>query len=105
MNIKLFFINIFIFFFAYASVAAPAISPNSGAIQGRILKPDSTPVDSASVDFTLQVLSPNADACILYEETHNLDMSAGTGLFSLSLGGGTLGGSDPGIGYDQSFNR
>lgn len=64
-------------------------SPNSFSYQGRLFKANGvTPVDSATVTFTIQVRSPDG-ACLLFEETHFRDMSQSEGAFSLIIGEGT----------------
>ncbi len=60
---------------------------------GRILRPDDTPLNAASVDFTVQIIS-TTDGCVLYEENHNLDMSTSAGVFNLKVGSGARAGSD-----------
>ncbi len=60
---------------------------------GRILRPDDTPLNAASVDFTVQIIS-TTDGCVLYEETHNLDMSTSAGVFNLKVGSGARAGTD-----------
>ena len=60
--------------------------PQSLTLQGRLLDPSDSPVESASVDFYVRIFSPSL--CLLYEETHNLNMSNSDGVFSLGLGAG-----------------
>lgn len=54
--------------------------------QGRILKPDGSPLDSSAVQFTLQVRSPGSESCLLYQESQTINMSDSGGAFSLELG-------------------
>lgn len=62
------------------------------AIEGRLT--DSTgliPVTSTSVSFDLEVLSPGAEQCVLYRETHGpINMSSSNGYFNLRLGKGSI---------------
>jgi trimeric autotransporter adhesin len=71
-------------FFSVPSFGATGLS-----LQGRILKSNNTPVTSSSVQFRIQVRSPGAENCLLFEETQTLDMSNSQGMFSLTLGNGT----------------
>jgi trimeric autotransporter adhesin len=57
--------------------------------QGRIQKPDGTPMESSSVQFRVQVYSPGTEACILYDETQTHDLTGSGGLFSISLNDGS----------------
>ncbi|MES3037068.1 MAG: hypothetical protein V4736_04100, partial [Bdellovibrionota bacterium] len=36
---------------------------------GRILKPDGNPVVSPTVEFRVQIRSPGANACVMFEES------------------------------------
>ncbi|WP_413288350.1 tail fiber domain-containing protein [Bdellovibrio sp. HCB337] len=53
---------------------------------GRIMKPDGSALESASVQFTVQIRSPGNESCLLYQESQNIDMSGSAGVFSLELG-------------------
>ncbi|GIL17308.1 MAG: hypothetical protein BroJett040_10590 [Oligoflexia bacterium] len=53
---------------------------------GRILKPDSMPVDSASVSFTIQIYSPDPAKCLLWEEQQTINMSSSDGVFTIEIG-------------------
>ena len=75
------------------SVAAQA-TPLTFVYQGQIIKPDALALEAASVNFTIQVVSPGAEECILFEENHTLNMSGSNGLFSLKVGSGTRAGAD-----------
>lgn len=68
---------------------ANASSSGTYTIQGRILKPDSSPETDSSVQFDVQIRSPGAENCLLYEETQTLNMSSTSGLFSIVLNGGS----------------
>lgn len=75
--------------FATDAYAGPA----SFAYEGRLIDPSGNPVTAASVTFTVQIRSPNAADCNLYEETHTVNMSTSNGYFSLNIGAGTKSGS------------
>ncbi len=67
-------------------------SPQSLSLQGKILDVSNNPLEAASVLFTVQILSPGAEECILYQETHTISMTGSGGIFSLPLGtGGRVG--------------
>lgn len=80
-----------------------------GAItyQGRILDPSNNPVEAANVTFKIQIRSPGAQSCLLYEETRSLSMSNSAGMFAISIGdgNGTRTASDPGIPIDSVFSN
>lgn len=65
---------------AYGSEA-----PGSLVFQGRIFKPDNTPLEDSLVSFDVRILNPGG-SCLLYEETHNLNMTGSGGSFTLPLG-------------------
>jgi trimeric autotransporter adhesin len=64
---------------------------NSAGIsyQGRIFKPDGTPLEGSNVQFRMQIRSPGPENCLLYEEIQSQNMSTSSGLFSLTLNDGT----------------
>lgn len=66
-----------------------AVAATGLTYHGRILKPDSTPLTSNNVEFHVQIKSPGAEDCLLYDETHTLDLSTTNGLFVLKIGTGT----------------
>jgi hypothetical protein len=57
--------------------------------QGRILKPDGSPLEGSSVQFRLQVRSPGSENCLLYDEMKVIDMAGSAGSFALTLNDGT----------------
>jgi hypothetical protein len=56
---------------------------------GKLTKLDGTPVQDASVVFQVQILSPGAGACILFQENHTLNMTASSGNFTIQIGDGS----------------
>ena len=56
---------------------------------GRILKPDGNPLESATVQFRLQVRSPGTENCLLYEERQTKNLNGSGGVFSITLNDGT----------------
>ena len=71
--------------------AFPALAVNSGVTyQGRILKPDGTPLSGQFVQFKLQIRTPDGNDCLLYEETKpTIDMRQTSGAFSVTMNDGT----------------
>ena len=73
--------------FAFGALASAA---NSGiTYQGRILKPDGTPLTGASVQFKLQIRTPDANNCLMFEEQQLLDMRNSNGVFALTINDGS----------------
>jgi hypothetical protein len=78
--------------------------PNGFVFQGRILKPDATAEESASVVFTLQLLS-TTNSCVLYSETQTVNMTGSNGIFSMTLGAGSRAAGDPGLTLTQAISN
>lgn len=57
--------------------------------QGRLVRPNGIPVQSANVQFRLQLRTPGSEDCLLYEELKNVDMTGTLGMFALILNDGT----------------
>ncbi|MCB0379545.1 MAG: hypothetical protein KDD33_13720, partial [Bdellovibrionales bacterium] len=69
-------------------------SPSSMIYQGQILKPSGHALEEPVVTFTVEIFSPGAEECLLYQETHTLNMTGTKGVFTLPLGEGSRSGSD-----------
>ena len=69
-------------------------APESFAYQGQIIKPDGHALEASSVDFIIEIVSPGAEECILFEESHTINMTNSNGLFSLEIGSGARTGTD-----------
>ena len=83
-----------------------AVATPSLTFQGRILKADGTPYVSSSVQFKVQLRTPDANNCIMYEETQTLNLTGSDGLFTLSLNDGSGTRTDSsGIGFQNSFSN
>ncbi|MCM2282057.1 MAG: hypothetical protein NDI61_09445, partial [Bdellovibrionaceae bacterium] len=81
-------------FWLLAPVLAVAqTSPQGLTLQGRILKANDQPLEEPSVTFTVQVRSPGVEDCLLFEETHDLNMTGTTGVFAIPVGAGTRSGT------------
>lgn len=63
--------------------------------EGSLVDPSGNVVTNSSVQFVLDIMSPGSEACVLFRESHTLDMSASEGYFSLNVGTGTVMGSYP----------
>jgi len=98
-----FFITLVILFFTNAVYAT--LAPSISTYHGRIIAPNTLPLESPNVVFTVQILSPGPEACVLYEEEHELDMTGSEGLFSLNVGQGTVKLTDPGIGLTTAISN
>jgi hypothetical protein len=72
-------------------IAAPSLAATNSGItyQGRIVKPDGTALEDSSVQFKIQIRSPDTNNCLLYEEVQVLDMTASGGLFALTINDGS----------------
>jgi hypothetical protein len=80
---------IMIFFTLGFSSVVSAASSSGITYQGRILKPDGTPLVSSTVQFRLQFRTPDNQNCLMYEETQVKDMSNSDGLFAITINDGT----------------
>jgi hypothetical protein len=78
--------------FCSAAAATGNVGPQGITLQGTILTPANQPEEAASVTFTLQVVSPGSEDCLLYQETQTVNMTSSSGAFSLVLGSGTRSG-------------
>jgi hypothetical protein len=83
-NNKLLILLFSLLTFAWQTFASSGIT-----YQGRLLKPDGTPVTSSTVQFRLQMRTPGAEDCLLYEEIQTADLSLTSGVFALSIGDGS----------------
>jgi len=90
----------------HSSVSTSAPYFNQGlSLQGKILDPNGQPFENPNVDFKIQVLSPGAEACVLYEENQNIGMSGSGGNFYLNIGKGLRSQSDPKLNFDKIFQN
>lgn len=78
------FIGALIFsLFFFAATVAVAGDSKLLTYSGRILKPDTTPVDG-NVTFSVQIFSPNSSKCLLWSEQQVVNVS--NGVFTLEIG-------------------
>lgn len=78
------------FTICFAVIISPLALADAGiTYHGRLLKSDGTPVTSSSVQFQIQIRTPGSENCLLYQETQTKDLSATSGIFSLTINDGT----------------
>jgi hypothetical protein len=63
-------------------------APGSFVYQGQIIKPNGHALDANNVQFTVEIISPGAEQCILFRERHNVNMVGSNGIFALEVGDG-----------------
>jgi hypothetical protein len=85
--------------------SAYAQATNSGVTyQGRILRPDGSPISGATTQFKLQIRTPDSNNCLMYEEVQSLDLRNTNGGFSLTINDGTGSRTDTtGLNLDRIF--
>jgi|GEM_PF-3619665 len=65
-------------------------SSNSGiTYHGRILNPGGIPVTDSNVQFKMQVLTPDSQNCVMFQEIQTKDLSSSGGSFSITINDGT----------------
>lgn len=75
--------------FVIVFMVPAAFAGQSFTLQGRLLNSAGSAVTSSSVQFRIQVKSPGAEDCLLYQETQTVDLSQTQGNFALTIGQGT----------------
>ncbi len=68
--------------------------------QGQIIKPNGQALEANNVYFQVEILSPEPELCVLYEESHTLNMINSNGIFAVTVGEGAR----PGDGSFQDLN-
>lgn len=88
-------------------VAAIARAGSAVTYHGRILDANDKPVEASHVQFKIQVRSPGAANCLLYEESRTIDMHGSDGIFVIPIGDGVgiRSGADPGILIENVFSN
>jgi hypothetical protein len=91
--------------FGLAVVASTAVAGNSGVTyQGRILKPDGTPLSGQFAQFKMQLRTPDSGNCLFYEELQSQDLRNANGAFSLTINDGSGSRTDAtGFNLDRIF--
>lgn len=76
--------------FSIVFLSLTTLAGNPGvSYQGRIIKPDGSPLEGANVQFRMQVRSPGSENCLLYEEIQSINMLGSSGVFSVTLNDGS----------------
>jgi hypothetical protein len=86
-------------------VVSIAYASNSGVTyQGRILKPDGSPLSGQFTQFKMQLRTPDSGSCLMYEEVQSQDLRNANGVFSLTMNDGTGSRTDStGLTLDRIF--
>lgn len=58
------------------------------SIEGQLTNPNGTALENSVVTFRIQVRSPGSENCLMFEDTHVLNMSGTGGNFKLKIGDG-----------------
>lgn len=77
---------IWIFLLAATAFAGPA----SLTYQGRILKTNGLPLESANVSFIFQIIDPSGQCVIYQEQVTGINMTNSKGMFDVPIGQGTV---------------
>jgi hypothetical protein len=70
------------------ALSAASAHASSITVQGRLLNSSGAAVNGTATEFRIQILSPDGNRCVLYDETQVLDLSQSGGLFSANLNSG-----------------
>ena len=62
---------------------------NGITYHGRIVKPDNTPLESATTRFRIQIKAPDTGNCVLWEEEQTRNMVSSNGTFAITIGDST----------------
>ncbi len=84
MHVKVFVL----FLTSLIGLSSAFAAPAKFTYQGQIIKPNGQALESNSVQFTLEILSPEPELCVLYKESHTVNMTNSNGIFSLTVGEG-----------------
>jgi hypothetical protein len=93
------------FGFIATCLSSIALASNSGVTyQGRILKPDGSPLAGQFTQFRMQLRTPDSSGCLMYEELQSQDLRNSNGAFSVTINDGTGSRSDTtGLTLDRIF--
>jgi hypothetical protein len=85
--------------------SSTALAATSGlSYEGQIQKPDGTPLQGQNVQFKMQIRTPDAGNCLMYEELQTQDMRNSAGNFSLTINDGSGSRTDStGFSIDRIF--
>lgn len=71
-----------LFFLWFSSIA---FASSGITYHGRILRPNGTVVNSATTQFRIQIRSPGAENCLLWEESQTKDLTNTNGVFTITI--------------------
>jgi hypothetical protein len=60
----------------------------SFTVQGKVVDGSGRPLAGNATKFRVQIITPDANRCVLFDETHTIDLSATNGAFSIDLNDG-----------------
>ena len=88
-----------------AMVQSFAFAGNSGiTYHARIIRPDEVPLEGKEVQFRLQIRTPGAENCLLFEETQTHDLRNTGGVVAITINDGSGVRTDGGsYNFDQIF--
>lgn len=92
--------------FSIISIPSLAIAgPAALSYQGRIVKPDGSPLQHAAVSFQFEITNENG-SCVLYrEQVNGLDMRSSNGLFDIKIGTNHSYPADPNFSVVETFDN
>ncbi|RYZ96704.1 MAG: hypothetical protein EOP11_23080, partial [Proteobacteria bacterium] len=70
-------------------LCAPFASAENITIQGKVTDSAGQPISGVATKFRVQIISPDANRCVLFDETHTVNLSNSYGLFSINLADST----------------
>ncbi|RZA06951.1 MAG: hypothetical protein EOP11_09015, partial [Proteobacteria bacterium] len=72
-----------------ALLAPAAFASQNVTLQGKLTNASGLAVNGAATQFRVKIITPNSNACVLYDETQTVDLSQSNGLFSVNLNSGS----------------
>jgi len=97
------FIKLFSLLLMTLPIAAEAAS---FTYEAQLIKPDGNPVTGTTTEVRIQIRTPNANSCLLYEEQQTKNLSATAGYFNFKVNDGTGTRLDSsGYSFDQIFSN
>ncbi|WP_374079308.1 hypothetical protein [Bdellovibrio bacteriovorus] len=89
---------------AHAQVSLSEV-PQGLTVQGRIIQPDGLPLEDSSVTFNIKVLSPGAEACVIFEENRVVNMNNSKGVINFVIGASEAGTSVVNVGHALPIHK
>ena len=93
------------YFCAALIFSAQAIAATGMTYHGRIVQPNGRPLEVANVFFHIQIRSPGAENCLLFDEAQTVNMTGSNGVFVVTIGDGIRVGAgvDGGASFEKIF--